>query len=92
MWMQAHGHIRDRRRKAMSVTHGTISGGRPASSGSWFLGIVQQLGGVASRWAARHRAAADARQLYRFTDMELRDIGLSRGDLPAVIKGTYGRD
>jgi len=30
--------------------------------------------------------------LYHFTDMELRDIGLNRGDLPAIAKGTYRRD
>jgi uncharacterized protein YjiS (DUF1127 family) len=41
---------------------------------------------------ARHRAVAEIQQLYHCTDMELRDIGLNRGDLPAIAKGTYRRD
>jgi uncharacterized protein YjiS (DUF1127 family) len=54
-------------------------------------GIGVKLGRFASRLAARHRAAAEIRQLYHFDDRELRDVGLSRGDFPAIMRGTYRR-
>jgi uncharacterized protein YjiS (DUF1127 family) len=55
-------------------------------------GIGVKLSRFASRLAARHRAATEIRQLYRFDDRELRDVGLSRGDFPAIMSGTYNRD
>ena len=42
-------------------------------------------------WSARHRAATEIRQLYQFDDRELRDVGLSRCDFPAIMRGTYRR-
>ena len=54
--------------------------------------VGAQLGRFASRLAARHRAATEIRQLYQFDDRELRDVGLSRGDFPAIMRGTYRRD
>ena len=55
-------------------------------------GVGVKLGRFASRLAARHRAATEIRQLYQFDDRELRDVGLSRGDFPALVRGTYRRD
>ena len=55
-------------------------------------GIGVKLGRFASRLAARHRSATEMRQLYQFDDRELRDVGLSRGDFPAIMRGTYCRD
>jgi uncharacterized protein YjiS (DUF1127 family) len=55
-------------------------------------GIGANLGRFASSLAARHRAATEIRQLYQFDDRELRDVGLSRGDFPAIVRGTYRRD
>jgi uncharacterized protein YjiS (DUF1127 family) len=55
-------------------------------------GIGGKLGRLASRLAARHRVATEIRQLYQFDDRELRDVGLSRGDFPAIMTGTYRRD
>ena len=54
-------------------------------------GIGVKLGRFASRLAARHRAATEIRQLYQFDDRELRDVGLSRGDFLAIMRGTYRR-
>ena len=54
-------------------------------------GIGVKLGRLASRLAARHRAATEIRQLYQFDDRELRDVGLSRCDFPAIMRGTYRR-
>jgi uncharacterized protein YjiS (DUF1127 family) len=28
-------------------------------------------------------------QLYQFTDRELQDLGIGRGDFPAIMRGTY---
>ena len=54
-------------------------------------GIGVKLGRFASRLAARHRAATEMRQLYQFDDRELRDVGLSRCDFPAIMTGMYRR-
>jgi uncharacterized protein YjiS (DUF1127 family) len=51
-----------------------------------------QLVRFAFRFAARHRAATEISQLYQLDDRELRDAGLSRGDFPAILNGTYRRD
>jgi uncharacterized protein YjiS (DUF1127 family) len=54
-------------------------------------GIGVKLGRFASRLAARKRAATEIRQLYQFDDRELRDVGLSRCDFPAIMTGIYRR-
>lgn len=54
-------------------------------------GIGVRLGRFASRLAARHRAATEIRLLYQFDDRELRDVGPSRGDLPALVRASYRR-
>jgi len=45
-----------------------------------------------SDWADQRRATATAQALYSATDMELRDMGLSRGDIPAIVSRTCRRD
>jgi uncharacterized protein YjiS (DUF1127 family) len=52
--------------------------------GSW--AVLRRLGAA---WADRRRTSASAWQLYLCSDRELRDMGLNRGDIPAVIRGTY---
>jgi uncharacterized protein YjiS (DUF1127 family) len=56
---------------------------------------VQILSGIGVRLgrfaAARHRAATEIRLLYQFDDRELRDVGPSRGDLPALVRASYRR-
>jgi uncharacterized protein YjiS (DUF1127 family) len=54
-------------------------------------GIGAKLGRFASRLAARRRSATEIRQLYQFDDRELQDVGLSRGDFPGILRGTYRR-
>ena len=44
------------------------------------------------RWMKRRADARAAHMLSRFGDGALKDIGLSRGDLPAVRAGLYCRD
>ena len=64
---------------------------RAATSG-WLPGI----GGIVRRRysdrAARRRELAMAQALYQLTDIELRDMGINRGDIPSVVSGTYCRD
>jgi uncharacterized protein YjiS (DUF1127 family) len=47
---------------------------------------------LGAAWAARRKTARDLRQLDLCTDRELWDMGLSRSDFPAIIRGTYRRD
>jgi uncharacterized protein YjiS (DUF1127 family) len=42
--------------------------------------------------AQRRARAEELRELYRCTDRELWDIGLSRSDFMAIENGTYRRD
>jgi uncharacterized protein YjiS (DUF1127 family) len=42
-------------------------------------------------WAERRARARQMQELYRSTDRELWDMGLSRSDLPEIAKGTYRR-
>jgi uncharacterized protein YjiS (DUF1127 family) len=53
---------------------------------------LRPLRRVLRRWVARRTAARAAHMLSRFGDGALKDIGLSRGDLPAVRVGLYCRD
>ena len=47
---------------------------------------------IGARLATRRSVMRDVRQLHLRTDRELRDMGLNRSDLPAIIKGVYRRD
>lgn len=46
---------------------------------------------VLRTWAERRERARQLRELGMFSDRELWDVGLSRGDLFAVEKGVYRR-
>lgn len=54
---------------------------------SWTL-----LRRLADSLNARWRRARELDELYRFTDRELADLGLSKSDLPAIEKGVYRRE
>jgi uncharacterized protein YjiS (DUF1127 family) len=45
-----------------------------------------------SDWPARRREVAIARALFYLTDVELRDMGINRSDIPTIINGSYRRD
>ena len=63
-----------------------------SAGGSWFDGLGAKLRRLGANWATRRQAVREAQVLYNATDMELRDMGLSRGEIPAIINGTYRRD
>jgi uncharacterized protein YjiS (DUF1127 family) len=58
----------------------------------WLSGLQARLARIDAAWTARRKLARELRDLYRFTDRELWDVGLSRSDLPAIADGTYRRD
>ena len=79
----------------MPTSHETLSGthhGTAVEAAQRVSGLGAWIRRFGAALAAHYRAAAEIQQLHHFTDMELRDIGLNRGDLPAIAKGTYRRD
>lgn len=48
--------------------------------------------GRAEALEARRARSRELRQLARYSDAELRDIGLSRTDFIAIAEGTFRRD
>ena len=72
-----------------------IVGSRPhiaADAGALLARLRSRFIRLGAEWDRRRRAMRDLRQLDRCTDRELWDMGLSRSDFPAIIRGTYRRD
>jgi uncharacterized protein YjiS (DUF1127 family) len=61
-------------------------------AGIWLSWLQARLARIDATWTARRKRAREVQDLYRFTDRELWDVGLSRSDLPAIADGTYRRD
>jgi uncharacterized protein YjiS (DUF1127 family) len=57
---------------------------RPA--GIWLSSLLHRLRASWAQWRAVER---QMQELYRSSDRELWDMGLSRSDLPEIAKGTY---
>ncbi len=57
--------------------------------------VADSLQGLALRFQAFREASRNRarirRELMTYTDHQLADLGLSRGDIPAVAAGTYRR-
>jgi uncharacterized protein YjiS (DUF1127 family) len=56
--------------------------------GTWLSVQYQRL---RASWAQRRALERQMQELYRSSDRELWDMGLSRSDLPEIAKGTYRR-
>jgi uncharacterized protein YjiS (DUF1127 family) len=56
--------------------------------GPSFLGLL--YAGY-ERFQAWCRRQADAERLHNMTDYQLRDIGITRADIPSVINGSFFR-
>jgi uncharacterized protein YjiS (DUF1127 family) len=71
-----------------------IADGQPIAvePGVWLSRVRARLDRLATRWAERRQAVRGLRQLYLCTDRELWDMGFSRADFPAIIRGTFRRD
>jgi uncharacterized protein YjiS (DUF1127 family) len=57
-------------------------------SGARQMGLRQRLFALAER---RRERARIARELFSCSNRELFDLGISSGDIPAIINGTYRR-
>ncbi len=57
--------------------------------------FADHTGGLRQRFLAwreqRQRRAQITRELLTYTDRELFDLGITRGDIPAIINGTFRR-
>ncbi|WP_428490903.1 hypothetical protein [Rhodopila sp.] len=54
--------------------------------------FLDHLADQAIRWVRiRRQHARDSETLNRFNDRDLRDIGLTRLDIPAILNGTHRR-
>jgi uncharacterized protein YjiS (DUF1127 family) len=72
-----------------------LTGGRARSSadvGSWLSSMVARLSHLGTWWAERQIRNREMQELYRFSDRELWDVGLSRSDIMAIDKGTFRRE
>ena len=68
-----------------------VDNGRSANQplGLWLSKRYRRL---RAAWTERRILARQMEELYRSSDRELWDMGLSRSDLPEIAKGTYQRD
>jgi uncharacterized protein YjiS (DUF1127 family) len=60
---------------------------RPA--GVWLTGMFHRL---RASLVQRRAVERQMQELYRSSDRELWDMGLSRSDLPEIARGTYRQD
>ena len=74
--------------RTMVAPGGALSG----REAGWLSGLGISVRRRWADWAKRGRDRAMARVLYSLSDGELRDMGLSRGDISAVANGTFRRD
>ncbi|HBK07178.1 MAG TPA: hypothetical protein DDZ81_15225 [Acetobacteraceae bacterium] len=75
---------------ASTTTYGHA--GTTGHTGGLLPLISAKLQNVRARWAEKRARARDMQDLYRFSDRELWDIGMSRSDFMAVENGTFRRD
>lgn len=59
---------------------------------TWPTKLEASLARLAALGSARRQHAREMRDLFAFSDTELRDIGLTRADTYAIRNGTYRRD
>jgi uncharacterized protein YjiS (DUF1127 family) len=58
----------------------------------WLAQTHALLERLADSWNARRQHTRELDELYRFTERDLADLGLSKSDLPAIEKGMYRRE
>ena len=77
----------------MSLSNNTylISGSDPAAR-PWLSHMAAWLHDFRATWAQRRARAREMQDLYRCSDRDLWDMGLSRSDLLSIEAGTFRRD
>ena len=63
-----------------------------AGPAAWLPRLRARLHRIGLARTARLRRAREMRELYRFSDRELLDIGLTRLDIRLIEKGKYRQD
>jgi uncharacterized protein YjiS (DUF1127 family) len=63
-----------------------------SDAGKFLSAMLARLHRIGTSWTERRARAREMGDLYRFTDRELRDLGLSRSDLWAIKRGTFHRE
>ena len=58
----------------------------------WLSWLRARLDSLGAAWADRRKRAREIRELYRFNERELWDLGLRRSDQAAIANGTYRRE
>ena len=77
----------------MNLSNDTfLIGGRHRTSRSWLSLIADRLQQLRAIWVRRRARAREMQDLYRCSDRELSDMGLSRSDLMAIQNGSFRRD
>ena len=61
------------------------------NSGAWLSQVRARLYHLGDFWSARRVRAREMRELHRFSDRELWDVGLNRSDIMLIEKGAYRR-
>jgi uncharacterized protein YjiS (DUF1127 family) len=74
--------------------HLIAEGGRKTAwdINAWLSQAQAKLQRMTAFWVARRQLARELNDLYRLSERELWDMGLSRSDFPAIEKGVYRRD
>jgi uncharacterized protein YjiS (DUF1127 family) len=70
----------------------SVSGARPTTFHTCLLQVSAWLHRLPAGWSARRARNRELQDLYRCSDRELGDMGLSRSDFLAIEKGFYRRD
>jgi uncharacterized protein YjiS (DUF1127 family) len=60
--------------------------------GAWLSTTIARLHHRYTSWTERRARSREVDDLYRFSDRELWDIGLSRSDIVSIERGTYTRE
>ncbi len=81
----------------MSLSDNTvlISGSQRKNAldtGTGLSELRARLSHLGTYWSERRTHARQMRELYRFSDRELWDVGLNRSDIMLIGKGIYRRD
>ena len=65
---------------------------QPSNNETWLASMLAPFQRLGAYMAQRRTRSRQISELYRFTDRELWDVGLSRSDILAIEHGVYRRD
>jgi uncharacterized protein YjiS (DUF1127 family) len=60
--------------------------------GKWISTFAARLRHIGTAWSESRKRDQEMRDLHRFSDRELWDVGLSRSDVWSIERGTYRKD